>query len=464
MKKFITITIVLVLCLSNLGVALADSNVEPVATPVEFEECWAAPTLYDEAPMPVLYNEEPLTPVLISENTPVPVLISTDDMPVLISDNSNFNWYFEEAYSVAQNKPVQKDGAVYLPLREMAETMDFKVAWNGEDSSVDITKGDFTSKMYISNMQYSVNKSLSQFKENPIVIEGKTFLAQVDVEKFLGVFATVQGNNIFLNSENVEVMNGPTQDIADWFHSNKDEVGTHITMIDGVSYVLIVEEEENTGGYTFDFESIEVKGDILQVKYDITPPEEIAIQVLSKPYALLKISSEISDVVVNEYNYTGTIKDLKFDEHGATVYLEGNDPNEMIDDLIVKVHFETEIEDGTFKDFKIGTVLDIQHSISTRSLPAQTNAEKVRVVETPEVYTTYVGEVKEVIENDNGYSIYLTKGDGNYANDLIVKIQKGSYMESEMYELDGKTMTVEYTISTRSLPAQTSPIKILVAR
>lgn len=121
------------------------------------------------------------------------------------------------------------------------------------------------------------------------------------------------------------------------------------------------------------------------------------------------------------------------------------------------------IEDGTFNDFKIGTVLGIQYSISTRSIPAQTNAEKIRVIERPEFFSTYTGTVKEITGNDKSYSIHLSKDD-NYMNDLIVNIQKESYMESEMYALNGKTVKVEYTIITMSIPAQTSPIKIQVER
>jgi len=340
MRKTISMMMLSILCISSLGMAFADSAVQPVPVLAVCEAGPAVPTLYNDesAPVPTLYNVA--TPVLIS----------------------------------AANKPVINDDVMYLPLREIAETMAFEVKWNSKDRSIDITKGNATSKMYVDKTQYSINKSLNQFDKKPKVINGSTFLTQTDLENLLGVFATVDGDNISLESS------------------------------------------ENT-------------------------------------------STEAEDA----YNYTGTIKDLKFGEHGPTLLLEGGNLDDMIDDLVVNIHFETEIENGSFKDFKIGTVLDVQYSISTRSIPAQTNAEKIRVVKTPELYSTYQGTVNEVIENDKGFTIRLAKDD-NEMNDLIVHIQQGSFMASEMYELDGKTMTVEYTIATMSIPAQTSPIKILVAR
>ncbi len=346
MKKTISMIMLSLLCISNLGMAFADSAIQPVPVLAVSEASPAVPTLYNDesAPVPTLYNE----PVLYEEAS-----------PVLIS---------------AINKPVVTDNVVYLPLREIAERMAFDVKWNSKDRSIDIMKENSTSKMYVDNTQFSINKSLGQFEKNPKVIDGTTFLAQADIENLLGIVTTVDGNDI-----------------------------------------------------------------------------------------LLKSSAETSVEAEDVYNYTGTIKDLKFGEHGPTVLLEGGNADDMIDDLVVNIHFETEIENGSFKDFKIGTVLDVQYSISTRSIPAQTNAEKIRVAKTQELYSTYKGTVKEVTEDDKGFTIRLAKDD-NEMNDLIVHIQQGSFMASELYELDGKTMTVEYTIATMSIPAQTSPIKILVAR
>jgi hypothetical protein len=451
MKKRVALIILSVLCVANIGVAFADSDAEPIPVPAVCEET-AVPTLYTEAPIPTLYNEEAPVPVLYDENT-----------PVLISVKPEFKWNSEGKSGVMETYPIRKNNSMYFPLRELAETMGFSVEWNASNRSVDITKANFVSKMYIDNTDFSVNGSFEKLSSNPLVIEGRTYLSETDIENILGLFITLDDTDLFLNTSDVEILGRTEKVIGDWLGESKETPGTHIKTIDGISYILIVEEEKNTGGYTFDFSNIEIDGALLRVEYSVNPPTDMATQALTKPYALLKVSSEISEVKVDHYNYTGTITDLKFGEHGATLYLEGGNLEEKIDDLIVRVGMDIIIEGGTANDFKIGTMLDIQYSFSTKSIPAQTNAEKIRVIETPEIFSTYTGTVKEVSEDDKSFSILLSK-DENYMNDLIVHIKKGSYMESEMYELDGKAITVEYTICTMSLPPQTSPIKIQVER
>jgi len=442
MKKRAALIILSVLCMANIGVAFAGSDAEPIQLPAVYTET-AIPSLYNEAePVPVLYTEE---------------------NPLLISEKPEFKWNSEGKSGVIENSLIRKNNSMYFPLREIAETMGFSLKWNSVNRSVDIAKNDFVSKMHIDNTDFSVNGSFEKLNSNPLVVEGRTYLSETDIENILGLFITLDETDLFLNASDVEILEGSEKAIKDWLGKNKETSGTHIKTINGISYVLIVEEEKNTGGYAFNFSNIEIDGGVLRVEYSLNPPADMATQALAKPYALLKVSSEISEVKVDHYNYTGTISDLKFEEHGATLYLEGGNLEERIDDLVVRVGMDMIIEDGTAKDFKIGTVLDIQYSFSTKSIPAQTNAEKIRVIETPEIFSTYTGAVKEVTENDKSFSILLSK-DENHMNDLIVHIKKGSYMESEMYELDGKTVTVEYTICTMSLPPQTSPIKIQVER
>jgi len=445
MKKTAALIILSVLCILNIGVAFAGNDSEPISMPVLYEENAAIPTLYtEEVPLPVLYGEE------------API-------PVLISEKPEFKWNSQGKSGVMESSPIIKDGTMYFPLREIAESTDFTITWNGSDRSVEMVKEDFSSKMYIDNTNYKSGETSGKFDSNPMLIEGRTFLSESDMEAILGLFVTTQDTDLFFNPNDIEIIAGNVESTKDWFQDKKEIPGTYIKTVDGSSYVLIVEEERNTGGYTFDFSNIELTDGILRVEYDLNPPIDMATQALTKPSALIKVSNEISEVKVDNYNYSGTISDLKFEESGATLYLEGGNLEERTDDLVVRVGIDTIIEDGISQDFKIGTLLDVQYSISTRGIPAQTNAEKIRVIETPEIFSTYEGKVKEITESDKGYSIRLSK-DGNIINDLIIHIQKGSYMESEMYELEGKTVTVEYTIMTMSIPAQTSPIKIQVER
>jgi len=430
--------------LLNTGAAFAGIEPKELPETASVDESLPSRMLYEGIAIPALYGEDA-------------------NLSVLISNKPEYNWSSEGKSGKLENSPICEKGSMYFPLREIAENIGFTVEWNESDRSVDICKEEFTAKMYIDNKNFETGGDLKNFDAGPLVIDGKTFLSESGMEKLLGIFITDQNGDLFLNNCDVEIVKNPVAGIEDWISENRETVGRHIKRMDGFSYVLIVEEEKTTGGYTFDFSNLEVEGGILRIEYDLNPPNEPAIQVLTKPFSLLKISNEIYQVKVDRFGYTGTISDLKFGEHGATLYLEGENPYERFDDLVVMAGIDTEIEDGTSMDFKIGTVLDVQYSFSTRSIPAQTTAEKIRVISAPDIFSTYKGSVKETVEDENTFSVRLAK-DSNFANDLIVHIKKGSFMASEMQELDGKTMTVEYTIMTMSIPAQTSPIKICVER
>lgn len=324
MKKRMTLIILSVLCLANIGVVFADRDDEPIPVPAVFEET-AVPALYKEAVVPTLYNEESPIPVLYNENT-----------PVLISIKPEFKWNYERKSGVLETSPILEKNLMYFPLRELAEATGFSVEWNASNRSVDISKDNFVSKMYIDNTDFSINGSFKKLSSNPLLVEGHTYLSETDIENILGLFITLDGTDLFLNTSNVEILGRTEKTIEAWFGANKGNPGTHIKSVDGISYILIVEEEKNTGGYTFDFSKIEIDDSVLRVKYSVNPPTDMATQALTKPYTLLKVSSEITEVKVDHYNYTGSISDLKFEEGGATLYLEGGNIEEKIDDLLLE--------------------------------------------------------------------------------------------------------------------------------
>ena len=442
MKKATALLILSLLSLANISFAFASTNPQAVTENVVFKES-AVPTLYKETlPVPVLYDEK---------------------TPLLIAEKPKSRWTYKGKSGLLKNSPIIKSKSAYYPLREIAEAMGFSVEWNDSNRSIYMTNDNFMSSMSIDNTDYAVNESYGKLDSHPIIIKGRTYLSETDIEKMIGLFISAQENKLFFNSSDVELLYKSENAIDDWLNKYKATTGTYINTNDEISYVLIVEEEKNTGGYTFDFSNIETDGEILKLDYSLKQATGMVTQAFTKPYVLLKVSSKIREVTTNPYKFSGTISDLKFDEHGASIYLDGGNPEERIDDLVVRAGMDVIIENGTFNDFKIGTVLGIDYSASSKSIPAQTNAEKIKVIETPENFSTYTGRVKDLSENETTYSIHLSK-DENYMNDLIVEIQKGSYMESQIYELDGKSVTVEYTIVTMSLPPKTSPIKIKVER
>ncbi|PLX31666.1 MAG: hypothetical protein C0604_06720, partial [Clostridiales bacterium] len=314
MKRTAFLIVLSAMLLLNTGAAFAGIEAEELPDKASGDESFRSRMLYEGIAIPALYGEDA-------------------HLPVLISDKPEYSWNSEGKSGKLENSPIYKNGSMYFPLREIAENIGFTVKWNESDRSVDIFKEDFTAKMNIDSKNFETGGDLKDFNSGPLVIGGKTFLSESGMEKLLGIFITARNGDLFLNNCDVEIVENPVAGIEDWISENRETVGRHIKRMDGFSYVLIVEEEKNTGGYTFDFSNLEVEGGILRIEYDLNPPNETAIQVLTRPFSLLKISSEIYQVKVDRFAYSGTISDLKFGEHGATLYLEGGNPDEKYDDL-----------------------------------------------------------------------------------------------------------------------------------
>lgn len=73
-------------------------------------------------------------------------------------------------------KPIIRNGATLVPIRETFEAMGVEVVWNQEEGSVYATKGNQDIKLQIGSNRAWINNKEIDLQEAPIVYEGKTII------------------------------------------------------------------------------------------------------------------------------------------------------------------------------------------------------------------------------------------------------------------------------------------------
>lgn len=72
--------------------------------------------------------------------------------------------------------PVIEDGRTLVPIRTVSEELEYDVAWDGENSRVEIKNNDDTLELFIGNQQYLKNGIEKQMDVPPSVTDGRTLV------------------------------------------------------------------------------------------------------------------------------------------------------------------------------------------------------------------------------------------------------------------------------------------------
>lgn len=264
----------------------------------------------------------------------------------------------------------QKDGFLMLPLRLTCEKLGFEVVWHGENSSVDISKGNMWTSITLGDDSYFIGRRVPfSLGIAPQVINNSTYVPVEFFEKILN------------------------QDIFDIYEKNK--IDGHVTTITESKngHMLVVEYGENqkvvfnvndytkiTNQLTNKEISINdiVEGDRLVVIHDSKMTNSFPAQTFAFRIGVIeKNTSEIKE----ENIFRGDVTEIK-QTHNSTmlsvVYGEKETVIFIVSDK-TKVMTQTGKE-MSVKDIVIGDkVIIIHNNIFTRSIPAQTNALKIEV-------------------------------------------------------------------------------------
>ncbi|MDO5399077.1 MAG: copper amine oxidase N-terminal domain-containing protein [bacterium] len=153
----------------------------------------------------------------------------------------------------------------------------------------------------------------------------------------------------------------------------------------------------------------------------------------------------------------------KFEMTANFFKAEGEENSYVSEDnsLVINIGEETVVVDKDGKEYT-GSLdkknLTVSYTVTTRSIPPQTTPEKVVVngdaVEGITFSDTFFKTEEEntYVSSDNSLEIRI--GEETVVVDKDGKEYKGS--------LDNKDLTVTYTVSTRSIPAKTTPEKVVV--
>ena len=168
--------------------------------------------------------------------------------------------------------------------------------------------------------------------------------------------------------------------------------------------------------------------------------------------------SEKADDFTNYMNFTGVIKDIEKGENEIRVTIEGQD--EII--MIMRLNEESFMfNSGTteqigVKDIKKGATIEAYYDKNKPMIliyPATVTPDLV-IVKDEEI----IGEVK-VAKFDKSFLSLDGELKLNLGEDTVLLDQQGEVIEEK--DLIGKELAVFYSITTRSLPPQTSPSKVI---
>ncbi len=154
--------------------------------------------------------------------------------------------------------PAQKvDGIMMVPIRSVAEAMDYKVTWNKIDSTIEISKGAQWTKVKVGDNAYFKNRmSEAPLSKAPVIVNGKTLIPLEFFSVILDRGIQIEKGNLLFSDEQMAIQSGYIQDIV------KGEEGvTSITISsvkgsdDPINYIII-----NTSAATTFFQKEVVKG------------------------------------------------------------------------------------------------------------------------------------------------------------------------------------------------------------
>lgn len=135
----------------------------------------------------------------------------------LANDEYTFDFILNNRNVSLENKSyVNEEGKIMVPLREVAEGMDYLVEWNGEDKVITVSKGFQVIKLKIDGSLVSVNDEKINMDIKPRVKDSKTF---VPIEFFSRGLDLVVGLD---NKHKVIQVNEPNENKEVFFNISKD--------------------------------------------------------------------------------------------------------------------------------------------------------------------------------------------------------------------------------------------------
>lgn len=316
-----------------------------------------------------------------------------------------------------------------------------------------VTENFENAEPYVSGVVKSVSKTELKIGDNTYKLSDETLVYENtgekmkldDVKKYSEVFV-VSGDSenadiiVIVKKGCINGININTFDVSDSFGTVVDKDNTLALNLDEKS--VIVDTEENA-----------VKLDDIMGKKLLVFCGAVTMSIPGQttPDKVVVLGEGEAKAEVEGFEMTANFFKSEDEEN---VYVSGDNS------LAIVIEEDTEIVDADGKEYKDSLDkknLTVSYTTTTRSIPPQTTPTKIVVngdaVEGTTVSDTFFKtEENTYVSADNSLVIHIGE------ETEVVDAEGNEYKDS----LDNKDLTVTYTISTMSLPPQTTPVKVVV--
>lgn len=194
----------------------------------------------------------------------------------------------------------------------------------------------------------------------------------------------------------------------------------------------------------------------------VSPIAANAIDTNKTQVDIVPISAPIIMEESNYTNFQGEIIEITEGEDSFSIRVS-SDKTDPYNGMVFHISKDTIILNDETKDFQDKDKLEKGQVVSayygkntpmTMSIPAQLTPDVIVVKESENPATIHISNFNEdLVSSDNKLKL-------NLSEDTIIVDENGNKVEKE--DIANNDLIVFYTISTRSIPAQTTPEKIVV--
>jgi len=275
--------------------------------------------------------------------------------------------------------PFEKDGVMMIPLRALAEALGFNVEWQGETSTIILTKGPVYITMNALKDGYTFSKTAPMLLGTaPILDSGVTFVPSQFVVDVLGGAYRTNENGV------IDIFDNEHKNIALIESVNAEEKQVTVNDIVMGKVILNISDETlitDEQGTVVAFDKL-TEGNTLKITYSEAmtrslPPQntpDVIVVLSASPAVTIPSHEEVaaSDVAV--------IQSVKVEENAITV----NDA--VRGEVVLVVSDETDIKDIDGNSIKADALKDgmtveiVYGEAMTMSIPPINNPVSIKVI------------------------------------------------------------------------------------
>ncbi|MCF6462001.1 serine hydrolase [Clostridium sp. Cult1] len=200
----------------------------------------------------------------------------------------------EEKVSLEDEIITNEINQIMLPLREIAEKLEYKVNWDGNTRSITLSKGSQIIELKIGETKVDVNGEILVLKSPPILKETKTF---VPIELFSNALGLVIGWN---GKHQVLKINQPEEKNESFFTISKDK--DKQAELD--AYIKALEKHQNFHGSVLVAKDGEV---LLNKGYGFADFEQNTNNISQTKFAIGSITKQFTAIAIMQLNEKGLL-------------------------------------------------------------------------------------------------------------------------------------------------------------